>query len=291
MNFDELLRQKAQKEPAEVPESFSKRVRETLDQLPNERAKVFVWNKRGLWKAASAAVLAVLFILPNTSVAMAETLGDLPVVGPLFQVITVRTYEDRSGDNHISISDPQIVDEQNRPGAQEINAEVEQYIDELIQQYEQTGKENGYFNLDVTWEIITNTDRWFTLKINTDLVLASGKPQRQYYHIDPVTGEQKTLSDLFPKDFDYIHVISEELKDQMKERMEENPKEVYWLKGISQLGDMYFDTISPDQDFYFDDEGQIVITFDKYEVGPGSTGSTEFTLESLDLYDHLLVQP
>ena len=54
---------------------------------------------------------------------------------------------------------------------------------------------------------------------------------------------------------------------------------------------MYFDTISPDQDFYFDDEGQIVITFDKYEVGPGSTGSTEFTLESLDLYDHLLVQP
>lgn len=290
MEFDEELRERAQKEPTDVPEEFSRRVQETLDALPARPARRGGW--RQILSVGLAAAVAVTIALPNVSAAMAETLGQLPVLGSWFQAVTFRTYEVAEGKNHVKIDVPQVVAEEgDGTGAEDINARVEAYTDRLIEEFESSAQADGYFNLDVTWEVVTNTDRWFTLQISTDTVLASGNHQEQHYHIDVPTGEEKTLSDLFPEDYDYVTAISDELKEQMAQRMEENPAEYYWLEGVSQLGTWFFDTIDPEQDFYFNADGKIVIPFDKYEVGPGSTGSPEFTLENPELYEQLLYQP
>ncbi len=289
MGFDEELRRRAAAEGDGVPESFSNRVRETLDNLPSRPSRRGTW--RHLLGAGLAAAVAVTVALPNTSAAMAETLGALPVVGELFRAVTFRTYAVEEGKNHVSIDVPQILDETGSTGAEAINDQVETYTDQLIAEFESEAQADGYFNLDVTWEVVTNTEKWFTLRISTDRVMASGNHQEQHYHIDAATGEQKTLSDLFPADYDYVTVISDELKTQMAQRMADNPGEAYWLKGINELGTWYFDAIDPEQDFYFNGDGKIVIPFDKYEVGPGSTGSPEFTLENPDLYEHILYQP
>lgn len=289
MGFDEELRRRAAAEGDGVPESFSNRVRETLDNLPSRPSRRGTW--RHLLGAGLAAAVAVTVALPNTSAAMAETLGALPVVGELFRAVTFRTYAVEEGKNHVSIDVPQILDETGSTGAEAINDQVETYTNQLIAEFESEAQADGYFNLDVTWEVVTNTEKWFTLRISTDRVMASGNHQEQHYHIDAATGEQKTLSDLFPADYDYVTVISDELKTQMAQRMADNPGEAYWLKGINELGTWYFDAIDPEQDFYFNGDGKIVIPFDKYEVGPGSTGSPEFTLENPDLYEHILYQP
>ena len=289
MGFDEELRRRAAAEGDGVPESFSNRVRETLDNLPSRPSRRGTW--RHLLGAGLAAAVAVTVALPNTSAAMAETLGALPVVGELFRAVTFRTYSVEEGKNHVSIDVPQILDETGSTGAEAINDQVETYTDQLIAEFESEAQADGYFNLDVTWEVVTNTEKWFTLRISTDRVMASGNHQEQHYHIDAATGEHKTLSDLFPADYDYVTVISDELKTQMAQRMADNPGEAYWLKGINELGTWYFDAIDPEQDFYFNGDGKIVIPFDKYEVGPGSTGSPEFTLENPDLYEHILYQP
>ncbi len=289
MGFDEELRRRAAAEGDGVPESFSNRVRETLDNLPSRPSRRGTW--RHLLGAGLAAAVAVTVALPNTSAAMAETLSALPVVGELFRAVTFRTYAVEEGKNHVSIDVPQILDETGSTGAEAINDQVETYTDQLIAEFESEAQADGYFNLDVTWEVVTNTEKWFTLRISTDRVMASGNHQEQHYHIDAATGEQKTLSDLFPADYDYVTVISDELKTQMAQRMADNPGEAYWLEGINELGTWYFDAIDPEQDFYFNGDGKIVIPFDKYEVGPGSTGSPEFTLENPDLYEHILYQP
>ena len=289
MGFDEELRRRAAAEGDGVPESFSNRVRETLDNLPSRPSRRGTW--RHLLGAGLAAAVAVTVALPNTSAAMAETLGALPGVGELFRAVTFRTYAVEEGKNHVSSDVPQILDETGSTGAEAINDQVETYTDQLIAEFESEAQADGYFNLDVTWEVVTNTEKWFTLRISTDRVMASGNHQEQHYHIDAATGEQKTLSDLFPADYDYVTVISDELKTQMAQRMADNPSEAYWLKGINELGTWYFDAIDPEQDFYFNGDGKIVIPFDKYEVGPGSTGSPEFTLKNPDLYEHILYQP
>lgn len=289
MNFDDKLRQQARQEDIPVPEAFSRRVEETLGSLPARRTRPHVWRR--YLGSISAAAVALAFLLPNSSAAMADTMAGLPLVGPLFQVITVRTYEQNEGKNHVSIDTPQISQNEQSPGAQEINSEIETYIDQLIAEYEQNAQSDGYYNLDVTWEVVTNTERWFTLCINSDKILASGNHQERYYHIDVPSGQRKQLSDLFAEDYDYITVISDELKHQMSQRMEDDASEYYWLEGSSQLGTYYFDAIDPNQDFYFDDQGNLVIPFDKYEVAPGSVGSPSFTLTTPELYDHLLYRP
>ena len=290
MEFEEELRRQAQQESGQVPEAFDRRVRETLEALPERPSRRGGW--RQILGVGLAAAVAISVALPNASAVMAETLGQLPVLGGWFRAVTFRTYEVEEGNNHVKIDVPQVVaGEGDGTGAEDINARVEAYTDQLIAAFEEEAHADGYYNLDVTWEVVTNTDRWFTLLVSTDLVMASGNHQEQHYHIDVSTGEEKTLSDLFPEDYDYVTVISDELKAQMAQRMAENPSEAYWLEGVSQLGSYYFDTIDPEQDFYFNEDGQIVIPFGKYEVGPGSTGSPEFTLETPELYEHLLYHP
>lgn len=289
MNLDDELRRKAREEEVQVPEEFSRRVEETLKRLPVKKRRPVLWRR--YLSGVSAAAIAVMFLLPNSSAAMADTMANLPLVGPLFQVITVRTYQQGEGKNQISISEPQIAQEGEGTGAQEINEEVETYIDRLIDEYEQSANGFGYYDLDVTWQVVTNTENWFTLRIDSDLVMASGNHQEQYYHIYVPTGEQKHLSDLFPADYDYVSVISEELKEQMWQRMEEDESQYYWLEGTTKLGNYYFDEIQRDQEFYFDQQGNLVIPFDKYEVSPGSTGSPHFTLTTPELYEHLLYRP
>ena len=289
MKTDEHLRQLAQQEELPVPEAFRRRVEDTLAQLPAKKRRFAIWRRPLSGMAAAAA--AVIFLLPNSSAAMADTMADLPLVGPFFQVITVRTYQQEEGRNQISISEPQISAAGSGSGAREINEEVQAYIDRLIGEYEQSAQSDGYYDLDVTWEVVTNTQRWFTLRINSDLVMASGSHQERYYHIDVPSGERKRLCDLFSEDYDYIAAISGEIKAQMEQRMEADPNEIYWLKGIAQLGSYYFDAVDPHQDFYFNDQGQLVIPFDKYEVAPGSTGSPSFVLSDPEIYSHLLYHP
>ena len=285
MSFDEILRQRAQTEEVPVPDSFSNRVEETLSDLP-PRHRFRRWTQA---LTAIAAVLALAVALPNASAAMAQAMGSLPVLGPFFQAVTFRTYEAEEGRNHVSVQVPQVIGETGS-GAEAINQQVEAYAEQLIESYEQEMHADGYFNLDVTWEVVTNTENWFTLRLDTDLVMASGNHQERYYHINKETGEQQTLADLFPTEYDYVSAISEELKAQMRSRMAADSREQYWLEE-NPLGSTYFDAIAPDQDFYFDEDGKIVIPFDKYEVGPGSTGSPQFTLTDPELYAQLLVQP
>ena len=74
----------------------------------------------------------------------------------------------------------------------------------------------------------------------------------------------------------YVNVISENIKEQMKERMEKNPEEAYWLN--DEIIDGNFEKIDKNQDFYINDKNQLVICFDKYDVAPGSEGLVEFVI-------------
>ena len=65
MGFDEELRRRAAAEGDGVPESFSNRVRETLDNLPSRPSRRGTW--RHLLGAGLAAAVAVTVALPNTS--------------------------------------------------------------------------------------------------------------------------------------------------------------------------------------------------------------------------------
>jgi hypothetical protein len=94
--------------------------------------------------------------------------------------------------------------------------------------------------------------------------------------VDKTTGNIITLSDLYGQDTDYIDTISKEIKRQMQDRMATDENNIYFIKSDEEPSG--FDKITDDTNFYIDENGNVVIVFDEYEVAPGYMGVVEFTL-------------
>ena len=289
MSFDDKMKSILQAENKKVPEKFTQKVDKALCELPETPHHAKRWQSVVL---SLAAVCVLLVALPNLSSTMAHAMREIPLVGQFFQAVTFRTYEAEEGSAHVYIDVPEVLPEENgSAGAEMVNEQVQQYTQQLIEQFEAEEHEEGNFDLHVTWNIVTNTENWFTLELSTDLIMAGSNREIRIYHIYVPTGEVMELSDIFNPDFDYTSVISQEIKEQMRERMAADLQDLYWLEETTDVADWRFNTISADHNFYFNEEGKLVIPFNKYEVGPGSTGTPEFVLESPSLYENLLYTP
>lgn len=270
--FDETLQAMAHAERDAVPGWAAQCVEDALSNLPRRKRKSP--GVLRIFGTAVAACLMVAVALPNLNVHAAERLQSLPLVGPLFEVVTFRTYEREDEYHPAQVEVPQIV----APGGsapevqesvEQANLDIQTMTGMLTAQFEQDAEaigEEGHTELDVRSEVVTNTDDWFTLRLQ----VYHGSVSYRYYHIDKSTGEIAKLSDLFASE-DYIQDISQEIQRQMRE----NP-ELYWID--TEYEGLNFTEIQPDQNFYFAGNGDIVIAFDEYEVAPGSTGCPTFQI-------------
>lgn len=250
------------------------------------RKKTILFRKR---LTAAAAVVAVAIILPNTNASVAMAMENIPVIGGLFKVVTFRNYEYDDGHRSVKVDVPQLAMEESQDmaapqamaGIDELNKNVEEYTNMLIEKFEAEAETigEGYQGLDITYDVVMDTADWFTLKIDVLETQASGYEQHKYYHIDKRTGNIATLKDLFIDNADYVSPISEEIKRQMRENMAKDENLIYFLDSeITPEED--FVQIQPEQNFYFNENGDIVIAFDEYEVAPGYMGSLEFVIPS-----------
>ena len=152
---------------------------------------------------------------------------------------------------------------------------------QLIAQFQTDCEAAGesYQGLDVTSSVVTDSDTWFTLRIDATRTEASGYNFTRFYHINKATGEAVTLSDLFRPDADYVSVLSAEVLRQMEEQMAADAS-------LSYLTDE-FTAIDPEQSFYWNADGDLVLVFDEYAVAAGYMGMVEFTIPQ-DVYSALL---
>lgn len=235
-------------------------------------------------RAASciAVALAVVIAVPNLSPTAAKAMESVPVLGNLFRIITVNDYHDNSGRYTADVDIPYISasDEISQKEADKINSRINETCEAYIAQYEQTKEElagEGYEDLYIKGEIVSDSDDYFTLKLILYQGAGSGYEQNDYYTIDKKTGGRVMLSDILPAG--YKETINKEIVRQMNRQMKEDDSISYFI------GDEWdgFTTISDDQDFYLDENGDIVICFDEYEVAPGYMGCVSFTV-SRDLF-------
>lgn len=229
------------------------------------------------WIIAAAAVLTIV-VLPNTNQAMASSMQNLPIVGKLFRIVTIREYNYDDGNNSINAKVAKVDaegDKNNESAVNKLNDDIEEYTDKIIKQFEKDMATSGYSSLDMNYKKVTDTDQWFTIVFNITETRASGYEFHRYYNIDKKKGRIVKLKDIFKENSDYISVISNEIKRQMKEQMK-NGEIVYFTEdnGISDG----FKQISENENFYFNDDGNLVIAFDEYEVGPGYIGSPQFII-------------
>lgn len=137
--------------------------------------------------------------------------------------------------------------------------------------------EHGYMTLRFTHETVTDSADWLCVAVNTFTASADGWEQTDHFVINKKTGERTTLESWFGSDVDYITPISENIIRQMKDRMAADPDVQYWIDS-EEDPDSDFSLIRPDQDFYFNDRGDLVVCFDEMEVAPMYMGTVEFTI-------------
>lgn len=273
-----------------IPEELSGVVRSAIDYSTVRKKKIRKRQKSRMGKKvlAAAAAVAVVFTLGlNTSTAFAESMGELPVIGPVARVLTFRSYEKTTEDLSISVDIPSVemigedsglADDLN----EEIYARCEEYAQEAVQRAEEykeafmatggTEEEWAAHNIEIKvwYEIKSQTEHYLSFAVMGTENWVSAYNETRYYNVDLSTGKTVTLQDLLGDD--YIRIADESIQKQIQER--------------SSAGEAVFFTeeeggftgITEDTKFYINEAGNPVIVFDQYEIAPGSEGMPEFEI-------------
>ena len=245
--------------------------------------------------AATAAALVIAFIaLPNMSPQIAYAMEKIPVIGQFVKVVTFRDYEYEDEQHRADVEIPELVVETEPQEAQpeeilentadEINAEIQELTNELLNEFTNHMREElGYKELIVKSEVLVTTQEYFTLKLSSYQGEASGYVWNYFYTIDLISGERLQLKDIFVEGADYITPISENIKEQMRNRMAQDENVYYWLD--DEIEELNFKAISEETSFYINEKDNVVISFDQGEVAAMYLGVVEFEIPAEVLDD------
>lgn len=291
-SFDQEIREALQGEQTAVPESVHQRTEMLLDSLPEEetkpRLRILPAATRRFISTAACILFVMLVVLPNLSVTYAHAMENIPIIGDLVEIFTIRNYFYSDGRHELDAEVPEVNDPNNEQVSDLINKDVNELTSAVIQKFYddlEISHDTGYGSIYIDYETVTNTDEWFTLKLTVSEVQASSNTYFKFYHIDRTNGTYVTFGDLIDsEDFGAIEQI---IREQMEAEMAADPDVVYWTED-TELGQS-ITALSTDQNFYFDDAGNLVIVYNKYEVSPGSMGCPEIVISKEKIEKYLIL--
>jgi hypothetical protein len=276
--------------PKELDFVVNKALQESGVKNMNKKSN---FKKMKIAAASVAAAFVVMTAGVNASPVFAGTLSKVPVVGSLVKVLTFREYNIDEGTYNSNIKVPEIQGLENKALENSLN---EKYLKEGKKLYESfeadmeelKKKDGGHLGVDSGYEIKTDNDQILSIGRYTVNTVGSSSTKIKYDTIDKKNEVLITLPSLF-KDESYVDIISENIKNQMVEQYKADSDNFYWVAGIEQDGGIeLFNKISEEQNFYINQEGKLVISFDKYEVAPGYMGVVEFAIPT-DVLSDILV--
>lgn len=288
--FDQEIRNEICKENILVPEHIHQRTEALLESLPEKersqtKFRIMYKPMRRIVSVAACILFVILVLLPNVSVTYAYAMEKIPIIGDLVEIFTIRNYFYSDSNHELNANIPNVNDPYNEQVSDLINKDVNELTESIIQKfYEELeiSHDAGFGSIYIDYETVTNTEKWFTLKLTVSEVQASSNTYFKFYHINRGNGSYVGFDDLFEeKEFDAIEKL---IREQMEKEMREDSEVIYWVEDNTQ-GES-FTELSNDQNFYFDELGNLVIVYNEYEVAPGSMGCPEIVIskESIEKY-------
>lgn len=276
---DQLEEFKTEYNKIPVPDAARERMAAGIGKAKKEKRVRFMVNfskKTGL--TAAAALLAIT-VMANLNPTTASAMEQIPVIGAIAKVVTFRTFEDARNNYEAKIDIPKVsLDNQENKA---VNKSIEEYANQLIAEYEKEVEadqaKDGHYSVTSTYEVVTDSDQYLSLRINTTVIMASGADYVKIFTIDKSTGQVVTLNDLLRDTPDYISLISDNIKEQMRAQMAADDSKMYFLDSGEPAAED-FDQITGEESFYLNGNGELVLVFDEYTVAPGYMGVVEFTI-------------
>lgn len=254
-----------------------------LDDVVNNALNCNTKNRKYIEKMVIAASLLLVVLGINISPAFAQTLSKIPIIGNIIEIITIKNYSIDKNGYKASIDIPKISGLTDKKLEYKLNNDFEKEGKKLYEDFLEEMKElkadkvQGHSLVESWYETITNNDDLLSIVVYTHYTQGSSNTIRKIYNIDKRNETVLSLEGMF-KNNDYIDVISQNIKEQMRENMKKDKNKHYWLD--DEIAEMNFKSIDKNQDFYINENGELVICFDKYDVAPGYMGLVEFTIPS-----------
>ena len=231
-----------------------------------------------------AAALAAFVLVLNTVPTFAAAMYEVPVLGEVCRVLTVRSSHYADDKKNVDIEVPAIDVELGEAGwAESVNRLIEATIDyevaqsearaeEYYQAYISTGGDpEDYRPIDigVDYEVYYASDSVLSFAVIKTETLASAYETFHYYNYDLTTGEELQISELAGEGW------RERAKAQLVELISGPDADgTYW-----QLDEAGLEEALDAAQLRLDGAGRPVLVFQKYSLGPGSTGRPELVLD------------
>lgn len=282
-NFEEAKRTY---ESMDIPEKLPNVVDQAFTRATARRR--LAWYKPAL--SAAAAVCILFVALLNISPTFANAMAEVPVLGNVAKVLTFRQYAIETDSEWITVNQPSIAETGNTELEKRVNNEIQEKIDAIVAEARQEAKQNREdaiargqdpaqlmpVILDIRYEIKSSSEKALSFVIYKTETAASAYTQQIFYNLDLASGKDLTLSDVLGPD--YKQIADKAVKDTIDQRMAEDPEKWPYFVPTPETPDEGFQGISDDQKFYIDEDGNVVVSFDEYEIGPGSMGIQDFVV-------------
>lgn len=269
-------------EATPIPRELEERVRRGIRQGR--------WNyrKKRLFRCAAgaAACFAVLVAMLNLSPTVALAAAEVPVLGGLFRVLTVRDFHTVEDGIRYDVSVPGVEGEGTL--AKRIDAIIQEKVDAHLAQAKRdwaeyrdaffatggTEEEWGDREMDVivNYSIKSQTDTTVSFVVTLGEGWVTAREESYYYNLNLAEDRCITLQELLGEN--WVERCNEVIRTSI-----EASTDAEGFCCFFSPDEGGFTTVDEDTDFYIRSDGVPVVTFPQYSIAAGAAGSPEFPIE------------
>ena len=283
--MNEWKRAKAEYDSTPIPDELHSRVQMGMAQAQMQRQGIIKSRRLLRIVARTAACLLALFVVLNASPAIAKAAGNLPVVGPLFRVLTIENWHETRKDASFDVEVPYV--ESKNDTTEQINKEIQARVNQkvvegnqIIQEYKDAFFETGGTQQDwdahdnkvtVTYSVKAQTATMVSFVVISDVSIADAYHEEFYYNLD-ANGKELRLYDLLGDE--WIEKCNQSITKQIQE-YPVKAGETSPFFGADMGG---FSTVDETTQFYINEKGNPVVVFPRASIAIGAMGTVEFEI-------------
>nr|WP_325186168.1 DUF3298 domain-containing protein [uncultured Oscillibacter sp.] len=269
-------------ESTPIPQELESRVQEGIRQ---GRANY----RRRHWRQAATGVAACLVVLVgalNLSPTVAAAAAEVPVLGGLFRVLTVRDFHTEENGIQYDVNVPGVEAEGDL--AQRVNDVIQEKVDAHLAKAQQdwedykdaffatggTEEEWGDRTMDVIvdYEVKSQTEDRVSFVVTFGEGWVASMTEKYCYNLDLAENRDITLADLLGEN--WVERCNEAVEAGIAASVDEEGFTYFFP--AEQGG---FTTVDENTAFYIRADGVPVLVFPEYSIAAGAAGSPEFAVE------------
>ena len=273
--MNEFKQAREEYESTPIPEELDQRVQAGIRQgRSTGRAKRHGFR----WGIGVAAACMVMVGGLNVSPTFAAAAAVVPVLGGLFQVLTVRNYETVKDGIDYDVSVPEV--DANGTLTEAVNAEIQKRVDAHLAQaqadwddYKEAflatgGTEEEWADREmdviIDYEIKSQTDTTVSFVVDFGEGWIAARQQRYCYNLDIANNKDITLADVLGED--WVNICNTAVQAYIDQD----------TSGLFFTADKGgFTTVDDTTSFYLNQDGSVTLVFPEYAIAAGAAGIVE----------------